>query len=293
MSLVLDAIVVSLLLTAFFAAMGIGLNLIFGVMRIVNLSHGSFFMMGSFMAISLYSIYRLNPIQAEVFIIPLFLGISVPLYFALIPKLFKSKDPEISSFVLFFGIAFVIQFIAISLYGTTFYSLPASSFSQGSIDIYGFYIPFAYFVASAYSIALIIAIYLYLYHTRLGLQTRALMSNRDAAVLSGANVTMLLVIAFAISIAAVASAGAFSSQILFSTSQDMGDIITITSFTIIIIGGLGNPFGTLIGAAVYGFTYEFGSIYFPSWLNVIPFLILLVVILLRPNGVFGGRLREV
>jgi len=119
------------------------------------------------------------------------------------------------------------------------------------------------------------------------------MSNREAAILSGVNVTLLSVIAFSMSIAAVASAGAFSSQILFSTSQDMGDIITITSFTIIIIGGLGNPLGTLVGAAVYGFTYEFGSIYFPSWLNVIPFLILLVVILLRPNGVFGGRLREI
>jgi len=105
MSLVLDGIVVSILLTAFFAAMAIGLNLIFGVMKIVNLSHGSFFMMGSFMAISLYGLYRFNPLLSEIFIIPLFFGISVPLYFALIPRISRSRDPEISSFVLFFGVA--------------------------------------------------------------------------------------------------------------------------------------------------------------------------------------------
>ena len=293
MYLVVDGLVVSLLLTAFFSAMGLGLNLIFGVMKIVNLSQGAFFMMGSFMAISLYAIYRFNPLESIILIVPLFFAISIPIYFAFIPRLSKSKDAEIASFVLFFGLAFIIQSIALSLYGTTYYSIPNSSFNVPSVNTFGYYVPFSYYVAAFYSLGVLIFVYMYLFHTKLGLKTRALMSNKDAALLSGINVSLISVVAFSMSIAVVASVGAFSSQILFSTTQDIGNIITITSFAIIIIGGLGNPLATIAGGAVYAFSYEFASIYFPSWLTVIPFIILLVIIIIRPNGIFGRKLREI
>lgn len=293
MYLFLDGLVISLLLTAFFSAMGLGLNLIFGVMRIVNLSHGAFFMMGSFMAISLYAIYRFNPLESIILIVPLFLAISIPIYFAFIPRLSKSKDAEIASFVLFFGLAFIIQSIALTLYGTSYYSVPNSAFSFHSVNTFGYYVPFSYYVAAFYSLGVLIFVYLYLFKTKIGLQTRALMSNKEAALLSGINVSVISVVAFSISIAVVASVGAFSSQILFSTTQDIGNIITITSFAIIIIGGLGNPLATIAGGAVYAFSYEFASIYIPSWLTVIPFIILIVIIIIRPNGIFGRKLREI
>lgn len=293
MSLVVDALVFSLLLTAYFAAMGLGLNLIFGVMRVVNLAHGAFFMMGSFMAVSLYAMYRFNPALSLVLIIPLFALISIPLYFAFVPRLTKSKDPEIASFVLFFGVAYIIQSIAISMYGTNYFSIPATSFGIPSIYVAGYYVSFAYFAAVAFSLAALLFLYIYMYRTKLGLSTRALMDNREAAITSGVNVSLISVLAFAIGIAVVAATGAFSSQILFPTSQDIGDLITVTSFSIIIIGGLGNPLATIAGGAVYAFAYEFSSIYLPNWVNVIPFVILIAVILIRPSGLFGRKVREV
>ncbi|MCL4341898.1 MAG: branched-chain amino acid ABC transporter permease [Candidatus Thermoplasmatota archaeon] len=293
MALVIDALVFSLILTAYFSAMALGLNIIFGVLRVVNLSHGSFFMMGSFMAVALYGTYRFDPLLSLLLIIPVFFIVALPIYFALIPRLQKSRDSEIASFVLFYGVALVIQSIAISLFGTSYYDVPNSSFNVASLKFIGYYIPFSYIVAAIVSVFLIIFAYLYLYHTGLGMQTRALMSRRETAIISGINVPLVSAIAFAISIAIVAASGAFSSEVLFSTSQNIGDIITVTSFSIIIIGGLGNPLSTLIGGAVYGFAYEFASIYIPSWINVIPFLILLVIIVIRPNGVLGGKLREI
>jgi len=293
LSLFVDALVFSLLLTAYFSVMGLGLNLIFGVMKVVNLAQGTLFMMGSFFAIVLYETYRINPALSLVFVIPLFALIAVPMYFAFIPKISKSRDPEIASFVLFFGVAYIIQSIAISLFGSNYYAIPDASFGIPSTKVAGYYVPFTYFAAAAFSIASLIFVYLYLYRSRTGLYTRAVMDNRLAAISSGVSVRSVSVIAFCISIALVAASGVFSSQVLYSTSQDIGDIITVTSFSIIIIGGLGKPLATIIGGAVYAFSYEYSSIYLPNFVNVIPFLILIVVIVLRPNGVFGGKLREV
>lgn len=293
MALVVDALVFSLLLTAYFAAMGLGLNLIFGVMRVVNLAHGAFFMMGSFMAVTLFGLYAFNPALSLAFIIPLFALIAIPMYFAFVPRLTKSKDPEIASFVLFFGVAYIIQSIAISIYGTNYFSVPATSFGIPSVNIAGYYVSFAYFAAVAFSLAALLFLYIYMYRTKLGLSTRALMDNREAAVTSGVNVSLISVLAFAIGISLVAATGAFSSQVLFPTSQDIGDLITVTSFSIIIIGGLGNPLATIAGGAVYAFAYEFSSVYLPNWVNVIPFIILIAVILIRPSGLFGRKTREV
>lgn len=293
MSLVADGIIYSLLLTAYFSVMGLGLNLIFGVMRVVNLAHGAMFMMGSFLAISLYTMYRINPALALAVVIPVFALIAIPMYFAFVPKLSRAKDPEIASFVLFFGVAYVIQSIAISLFGATYYSVPSTAYGLPSIPVAGYYISFAYFASAIFAVISLFFVYLYLYRTRIGLSTRALMDNREAAITSGVNVNLISMVAFAIGIAIVAATGAFSSQVLFSTSQDIGDIITVTSFSIIIIGGLGNPLATVAGGAVYAFAYEFSSIYLPNWVNVIPFAILILVIVTRPAGLFGGRAREV
>lgn len=293
MSLILDGLVYSLLLTAYFAAMALGLNIIFGVLKVVNLSHGSLFMMASFAAIALYTAYRLDPLLSLLLIIPGFFIVGIALYFMFIPRLQKSRDAEIASFVLFYGVALAIQSIALTFFGTSYYTLPFSSLHMPSVLILGYYVPFAYIAAALISVVLILFTYVYLYHTSPGLQTRALMSRKETALLSGVNGTLISSIAFGASIAIVAAAGVFSSQILIPTSQDIGDVITVTSFSIIIIGGLGNPLSTLAGAAVYAFSYEYASIYLPSWLNAIPFLILLAVIVTRPNGLLGVKMREI
>jgi branched-chain amino acid transport system permease protein len=273
--------------------MGLGLNLIFGVLKVVNLAHGALFMMGSFMAVSLYLAFRLNPAISLLVVIPIFALIGAAMYFAFVPRLSKSRDSEIASFVLFFGVAYIIQSIALQFYGTSQYVVPEASYGVGSVEILGFFIPFSYFVATAFAVAFLLLIYYYLYKTKIGLSTRALMDNKEAAEVSGVNLTKVSVLAFIISVATVSAAGVFSSQILFSTSQDIGNIITVTSFSIIVIGGLGKPLATVAGGAVYALSYELSSIYAPNWIDVVPFLILVVVIVLRPTGLFGGKSREV
>ncbi len=293
LSLLGGALIVSLFLTFYFSAMGLGLNLIFGVLKMVNFAHGALFMMGSFLAVSLYLAFHFDPALALIVVVPVFALIGAAMYLAFIPKLSKSKDPEMSSLVLFFGLAYIIQSIALLFYGTNGYFVPEASYGFGSVSILGTFIPFSYLVATVFSIGSLIFVYYYLYSTRIGLSTRALMDNRWAAEASGVNVTRISLVAFMVSIASVAAAGAFSSQILFGTSQDIGNIIAVTSFSVIIIGGLGKPQGTVVGGAVFAVSYELSSIFLPNWTDFIPALILVVVIVLRPMGILGGKTREV
>ena len=185
MQLFLDALITSLIYSAFFSLAALGLNLIFGVMRIVNLAHGQFIVLGSYAAILLLSTYSVNPLMALLFIVPVFFLTGIPLYYLLVPRLRKSGDPEMSSFILFFGLSFVMEGLAIQFFGVDYRTLPYSAFRPLHVSIAGSTVPFAWIVTAAVSVFFILVIYVYLYHTRLGLQTRALMINREEAAANG------------------------------------------------------------------------------------------------------------
>src|SRR5260221_14343825 len=102
------ALVAGVLFGLYFSLVGIGLNLVFGVMRIVNLAHGDFLMLGAFLAFWLFTLFAINPVPAIVIAFALFGIIGLPLYYLLVPRLLKARDPEMLSFILFFGLSQVI-----------------------------------------------------------------------------------------------------------------------------------------------------------------------------------------
>jgi branched-chain amino acid transport system permease protein len=292
MSLFLDAFVTSILYAAFFSIAALGLNLVFGVMRIVNLAHGEFLVMGSYLAIALADSYGFNPVVSLAVVVPVFLAIGLLLYFPLVPRLQKSGDPEMSSFILFFGVSYAMEGLAVQLFGVSYQSLQYNLFKPVHVEILGSTIPTAWVVTAAVSVAALILVYFYLYRTGLGLQTRALMINRDEAMANGVNINAVSAIAFGFSIALAASAGVFSSFISFPTSPSIGDTFTLVSFAIIIIGALGNPLATVVGAVVFAFAYGYTEIYAANWSSIVPFIILIAVILARPQGLLGRKARE-
>ena len=292
MQLFLDAFITSLIYAALFSLAALGLNLIFGVMRIVNLAHGQFIVFGSYAAILLLSSYSVNPLMALLFIVPVFFLAGIPLYYLLIPRLRKSGDPEMSSFILFFGLSFIMEGLAIQFFGVDYRTLPYSSFRPLHVSIAGSTIPFAWVVTAAVSVLFILVIYAYLYHTRLGLQTRALMINRDEAAANGVNAGTVSAIAFSTGVTLAAIAGAFSSFISYPTSPDIGATFTLISFAIIIIGALGNPLATLAGGVVFAFAYGYTELYLPNISSLVPFVVLIAIILVRPTGLLGRKVRE-
>jgi branched-chain amino acid transport system permease protein len=302
------ALLAGVLFGLYFGLVGLGLNLVFGVMRIVNLAHGDFLMLGGFLAFWLYALFAINPVVAIPIAVALFVVVGWPLYYLLVPRLMMARDPEMLSIILFFGFAQVIEAITTIAFGTSERSIPGIELGRalaavlggitggrvgtGPVSIFGQSFPASWIVTAIVSLLAVLAIYLYLYRTRLGYLTRAVMVNREEALSTGINLHRVSAIAFGIGIALAALAGLFAPFMLGSITPAMGVDVTITSFTVIVIGSLGNPLGTVLGGILYGISYMYMQSYFSSWANLLPYLLLIAVLLVRPSGLLGRQIRR-
>ncbi len=277
------ALVAGVLFGLYFSLVGIGLNLVFGVMRIVNLAHGDILMLGAFIALGVVGIAGVDPLFAVPLAFMVFVLAGVLLYWVLVPRLQGSANPEMLSIILFFGLSQVIEAVTTifagtsersiqsRLLGTVFTTIKVKWFGgkaagAGPIQIFGQGFPAPWVIAACTSLVAIALVYLYLYHTRLGTLTRAVMSRRDEALATGIDVDRV-------------SAAAFGAD------------ATVTSFAIVVLGSLGNPLGTALGGVVYGLCYMLVQTYLSSWADLLPYVLLIVILLLRPSGLLGRRVR--
>ncbi|HYM02793.1 MAG TPA: branched-chain amino acid ABC transporter permease [Stellaceae bacterium] len=297
-----------LLFGLYFSLVGIGLNLVFGVMRIVNLAHGDFLMLGAFLAFWLFNLYAVSPVAVVPIAFVLFLIVGFPLYYLLVPRLLAARDPEMLSIILFFGFSQVIEAITTIAFGTSERSIPGGELGQmlaaaasvftgrtiesGPVEILGQSFPAAWVASGIASALAVLGIYLYLYRTRLGYLTRAVMVHREEAVSTGIDVHRVSAIAFGVGTGLAAIAGIFAPFMLGSITPAMGVDVTITSFAVIVIGSLGNPLGTVLGGIVYGISYMFMQSYYSSWANLLPYLLLMAILLVRPSGLLGREVRR-
>ncbi len=280
-----------LLFGLYFSLVALGLNLVFGVMRLINLAHGDFLMLGAFLAYGLYSSAGVNPVYAIPAEIVAFVLAGVALYYAVVPRLLSSRDPEMLSFILLFGLSQIIEALAVIAFGNDQRAIPATVFGIHPVSLFGQTFPAAWAVSAVVSAAAILAVYFYLYRSRLGHATRAVMASRDEAASTGINVHRVSAIALGAGLALAAIAGAFSPFMLGSIGPDMGIRITTVSFAVIVIGSLGNPLGTVLGGLVYGLGLMLMETYFPSWADLLPYVLLILILLIRPSGLLGKRVR--
>jgi branched-chain amino acid transport system permease protein len=290
MQLLEYALVNGILFGLFYGFIGIGLNLLFGVMRLVNLAHGDIVVFGGYLAYSLVTVFHVGSLWAIPLSIPLALLLGFVLYQVTVPRLKRSSDTETSSLIVFFGISQVLQAVATMLYGANQITLPSLG---GPISIFGQNYPSSVVISAGLSIPALGVLYLYLYRTRLGLATRAVMANEPEAIATGVRVRMVATSAFMIGIAFAAAAGTLSVYMLGGINPTSGSALTVTAFTVIIIGSLGNPLGTIVGGLMVGLASSLTQAYATEWTGMIPYALLLAVVLLRPSGLFGGKVRSV
>jgi branched-chain amino acid transport system permease protein len=285
------AVVGGILYGIFFTLVGLGLNLVFGVMRIINLAHGQFIVLGGYAAWLATNRFGLNPLWA----IPLaVVGATVigwPLYRAVVPRLQRSEDPEMLSFILFFGIGQMLEALTVLAFGADQRSLPEDALGGGNLGVFGQQFPDSWWWAAGVSLAAIAGLWLYFSRTRLGYATRAVMANREEAVATGIDVRRVSTIAFVAGLALAGIAGVFVPYLLGSVSPDLGGSLTTTAFAIVIIGSLGNPLGTIAGGLVFGLGTMLMQTYYSSWSNVVPYALLLIIVLIRPSGLLGKAVR--
>jgi|SRR5690625_339106 len=276
----------------YYALVGIGLNLVFGVMRIVNLAHGDFIMLGAIIFSILYASLGLNIYVAIFIFLPLFFILGFILYYLLIPRVLKADDPEMLSIILFFGFSQVIESLTIMIAGPTARSVSSDAISVGSLHLMGFSFPGSWILSAISSAVVIAAVLIYLYFTKTGLLTRALMSSHDEATATGINVNRVSAIAFGVGIAAASVAGIFTPFMIGSIAPATGLDLTIQAFTIIIIGALGSPIGTILGGLILGISLMFMQTYFSSWAQLMPYVLLILILLIKPTGLLGKEVRN-
>jgi branched-chain amino acid transport system permease protein len=286
------AIVAGVVFGLYYTLVGLGLNLVFGVMRIVNLAHGDFLMLGGIAAWWLFSSFGLHPLLAAPLVVVIFLLLGLPIYYLVVPRLLRSRDAEMLSLILFFGLSQMIEAVTTIGLGATERSLPPRLLGVGPVILLGTRLPKAWIFSAAASAIAVLLVYLYLYRTRLGTLTRAVMVSRDEALATGIDVNFVSAVAFGISIALAGVAGVFAPFILGSITPNMGVAINITAFAVIVVGTLGNPLGTLLGGIIYGVSLMLMQTYLSSWANLLPNLLLIAVLLVRPEGLLGRQVRR-
>lgn len=300
------ALVAGLLFGLYFSLVGIGLNLVFGVMRIVNLAHGDFLMLGAFIAVGVSALAALDPLFAVPLAFVVFVLVGLVLYHLLVPRLQGSVNPEMLSIILFFGLSQVIEALTTIAFGTSERSIPSSELgavltpvrvalfggdADGPVELFGQSFPTTWAISAMVSVIAIALVYVYLYRTRLGTLTRAVMSRRDEAFATGINVDRVSAAAFGIGLGLASVAGVFAPFMFGSVTPAFGEDATVTSFAVVVLGSLGNPLGTALGGVVYGISYMLVQTYLSSWADLLPYVLLILILLFRPSGLLGRRVR--
>jgi branched-chain amino acid transport system permease protein len=262
-----------------------GLNLIFGVMKIVNFAHGEFLMIGAYITATIFLLTGFNPYAIILVSMLALVGIgAVVERLCFRPILGTSKLNEI---FLSIGLIYIFTNSAAMIWGDEWQSIK-SPYAGISVPIGSLNVPLDYIIIIITTSAILCGLYIFLRKTKTGREMRATSQNRKGAMLVGINVERMDILSFGIGCALAAAAGTLwvvSGQVF---NPYMGSIPAVKAFAIIILGGLGSIPGAIIGGLIYGIA-ENGAAYFLGgvWKDAISFIILIVVLVLRPTGLFG------
>lgn len=273
-----------ILLGGVYAALGIGLNLIFGVMRVVNLTHGDLMMLGAYITFALFTAFGTSPFVSVFIAAALIFAIGWGLQSVFFARLREDSSREVLSLLLAFGLSSVIQNIALLIWGGDFRSVPlfTASWSIG---------PFAFqevravtFVAA---IVLTAATWLFLHRTDFGLALRAASQQSNGARVCGVDVGRVRCIAFGIGSMLAAVVGALI-VLMYAVSPQIGADYVLKAFAIIVVGGLGSFPGALLGGALIGLGETFGGYFFGGNMSsIVSFVLLIAALLIKPSGILG------
>jgi branched-chain amino acid transport system permease protein len=284
-----QTIVLGLLIGGTYALLASGLTLIFGVMRVINIAHGAFLILAAFVTYSIWRATGLDPLVSVVFTTPLMFAFGWLLYTTAVHRV---RGAHVSSSVLLtFALALVIEGLMGVIWGNTSHSVRPSYVNE-SFTIGEIFLPKAQVYGCALAVVVLGALYLILTRTWLGRAIRASAVNPSGAALVGVNVSAVAALAFAVGVAAAGAGGSIVSVLYpFLPGSHYQWIARLLG--IIVLGGMGSLPGAVVGALVLGVAETATVTYIsPAWATAVPYVIIFVVLLARPQGILGARLRE-
>lgn len=285
----MDILVSGLLLAGTYALVAIGLNLQYGVARIMNLANGEMLVLGALSAFWLYTTAQVSPLLTIFLVTPVsFVGNWLIYRYLLTPLVRRAKNQgmlEVDSILATFGMSFFLVGVMVSIEGGFF----AYKYLSEPMTILGSITALNRFVAFLLAVLIGGALYLWLNHSRSGAAVRAVAVNTEAAGLVGINVARVSALAFAIGGAVTSVGGALISTFI-TLDASIGVIFTMKALIIVIMGGVGDIRGAIVAAIILGLVETaVATLIDPGLTLVAAYLIFLLVLLFRPQGLFGKR----
>jgi branched-chain amino acid transport system permease protein len=284
-----QTLILGLLVGALYALMASGLTLIFGVMRVINLAHGAFAILAAFLTFTLWRNLGMDPILSIPVVMAVMFAIGWLVYVLVIRHV---RGAHVSMTVLAtFGIALVLEGAMGFIWGNTSTAV-RTSYTDASLSLGPLYVPQAMLITAAIAALVIGGLYLLLNYTWTGRAIRAASTNEGGALLVGVSVAAVAALTFAIGVATLGAGGAMLSTIYpFLPGTHYQWIARLLA--IVVLGGLGSLPGAILGALVIGVGEMAATNYLgAAWPVAVPFLVIIVVLITRPQGILGTRLRE-
>ncbi len=280
----LSSIIDGLLIGSVYGIAAMGLTLIWGVMHVINLSHGPVMAMGMFGVYLLFTGLGLNPYLALIIIALLGLLLGILIYFIAIHRVIDA--PHLSTLLATFSVNMIIIGLGTSIFST---SPRDTGFTLGRITFGTINIQNTRLVAALITLLVTAGLYFFLYRTRPGKYVRAVANNRAAAELMGISSSRVLALSFGIGTMLASIAGGLIAT-FFSFTILSGSTYELKSFIIGVLGGLGNPLGALLGGFILGLMEGIFPLFMSNtWVPVIEFIFFVLILLIRPGGLLGGK----
>jgi len=269
-----------------YALLALGLTFVFGIMRIINFSHGELVMAGSYITYFLFRTFKLDPFVSLLITIPLsgVLGYVIQRFF--LNRILNA--PHLNQILLTLGLSIILSNSALLGFSGNFYTI-ATAYSSKSIQVGDISFGLMRFLSFLIGLSLTAALYLVLKHTIIGKRLRAVSQNLEGAKVVGLNVDGIYLFAFIVSSVLAGIAGTLSVMLMY-VHPHVGFSFIIKAFAIVILGGLGSIHGALLGALLWGVLESYTATYVVNgsgWADAIAFFVLIAFLVVRPKGLYG------
>jgi branched-chain amino acid transport system permease protein len=286
LDLVLQALVAGLLLGGVYSLICVGLTLTFGVMKIINFAHGEFLMIAMYGAYFFAQYFHAEAYTSVVVVLPALFVLGLMVFQVLVRPVLGAEP--LNQMLLLVGLSLVLQNGALALFSADTRSVQ-SAIAYSRIELGEVIVSTPRLIAFAVSVIITLALYWLLRSTELGRRIRAAASDRETAALMGINVNRVNLIAFGIGVGCLGIAGPVMMPV-FYVVPNIGSFFILIAFVVVVLGGIGNFMGAMIASFVVAIAEALGALFMPgSTAPVLPFLLFILVLLFKPEGLFGAR----
>ena len=263
-----------------------GLNIIFGVMKLVNFAHGQFLMISAFAAWAIAVTAGINAYIAILISIGIVAAIGIVVQRFTFRKVLGTD--KLNEIFVSLGLIYIFENAAVLLWGNGSQRI-VSPLNGLSLDVQNISISYDLLVVVGAVVAILVAFGVLMYRTKTGLAMRATSQINQAAMLMGINVDKIYLITFTLGSALAAAAGGLYG-VLYTFNFQSGELPTIIAFAVIILGGLGSIRGAIVGGLLYGIAEQMATLFLGGiWSSAVAFALLIAVLIIRPNGIFGEK----